>query len=296
MLPVIVYLHQVAIRPIKQKEITNNQKTQEKTEAERKTDMWDRKLTLKSVNWFKQITICKMQTIKRDTQAGKRYVPPLACYKSGTVTWTGFHIFFGRNVTHKVGNQKTLYYFTSNKLCFCITWQNGETQKLHLSLKCIDCVQPVATWFLQPFRLTTHTNAAAWLPKSCNQCVRLWTVVGLLLGAWFRKRSRERCRSWTVLHAQTAQCTSALSSGFPFRKVMLKHYIGEVGKRSIVWFFTFSVRLLPKLSWWDHVCQDYSKWKLERFWDTAYTSSAQSTDNNTKKSNVIMFIVDPTNV
>ena len=26
------------------------------------------------------------------------------------------------------------------------------------------------------------------------------------------KRSRERCRSWTVLHAQ---CTSALSSGFP---------------------------------------------------------------------------------
>jgi len=34
-----------------------------------------------------------------------------------------------------------------------------------------------------------------------------------LLPAWFiqDKWSRERCRSWTVLHAQ---CTSALSSGF----------------------------------------------------------------------------------
>jgi len=31
-------------------------------------------------------------------------------------------IFFGRNVTDKVGNQKTLYYAASNNLCFCTTW------------------------------------------------------------------------------------------------------------------------------------------------------------------------------
>jgi len=31
----------------------------------------------------------------------------------------------------KVSNQKTLYYATSNKLSFCTTWQNGETQKSH---------------------------------------------------------------------------------------------------------------------------------------------------------------------
>jgi len=130
-------------------------------------------------------------------------------------------IFFGRHVTHKVGNQKTLYYVTSDKLCFCITWQNGETQKLHFSLKCIARVQPVTTWFLQPFRLTTHKNAAVWLPKSCNQCVRLWTVGGMV----HDKRSRERCRSWTMLHAQTAQCTRPVRCllGFLFRKVMLKH-------------------------------------------------------------------------
>jgi len=42
-------------------------------------------------------------------------------------------IFFGRNVTDKVSYQKTLYYATSNNFCFCTTWQNGETRKLHIS-------------------------------------------------------------------------------------------------------------------------------------------------------------------
>jgi len=37
----------------------------------------------------------------------------------------------GRNITHKVSNLETLYYATSNILCFCATWQNGETRKLH---------------------------------------------------------------------------------------------------------------------------------------------------------------------
>jgi len=41
---------------------------------------------------------------------------------------------FDRNVTDKVGKQKTLYYATSNSLCFCTTWQNGKTRKSHISL------------------------------------------------------------------------------------------------------------------------------------------------------------------
>jgi len=47
-----------------------------------------------------------------------------------------FDILFGRNVTDKVSNQKIFYYVTSNNLCFCTTWQNGETRKLHFALKC----------------------------------------------------------------------------------------------------------------------------------------------------------------
>ena len=55
----------------------------------------------------------------------KKDIPPLACYNSDALN--GFWYFFGRNVTDKVGNQKTLYYATSINLCFCTTWQNGET-------------------------------------------------------------------------------------------------------------------------------------------------------------------------
>jgi len=45
---------------------------------------------------------------------------------------------FGRNVTDEVGNQKKLYYATSNNLCFCITWQNGETKITYFTQ--LDCV------------------------------------------------------------------------------------------------------------------------------------------------------------
>jgi len=59
-------------------------------------------------------------------------VPPLACYNFDAHEW--ILIFFGRNVTDKIGNQKTLYYATSNNLCFCTTWQNAKTRRSHISL------------------------------------------------------------------------------------------------------------------------------------------------------------------
>jgi len=55
---------------------------------------------------------------------------------------------------------------------------------------------------------TFLTHAAVWLPKSCNQCVQLGAVGGMVQ----EKGSREYCSSWTVLHAQS---NSALSSGYP---------------------------------------------------------------------------------
>ena len=62
----------------------------------------------------------------------------------------GFWYFFGRNVTDKVGNQKTLYYATSNNLCFCTTWQNAETWKSHISLNWIvlhtQCTCALYSW------------------------------------------------------------------------------------------------------------------------------------------------------
>ena len=60
-------------------------------------------------------------------RVSKTNVPPSACCNSDTHTWMDFDIF-GRNVTDKVGNHKTLYYATSSNLCFCTTWQNAETR------------------------------------------------------------------------------------------------------------------------------------------------------------------------
>jgi len=50
--------------------------------------------------------------------------PNFACYNFDAHKW--ILIFFGRNVTGKVGNQKMLYYAISNNLCFCTTWQNAK--------------------------------------------------------------------------------------------------------------------------------------------------------------------------
>jgi len=122
-------------------------------------------------------------------------------------------------------------------------------------------IQPVTAWFLQSFWLTTHTHAAIWLPKFCNQCVRL----GAVMGAWFRRKKVESAPTVGLYCMH-----NALSSVFPLSRC--KHQIGEVGKQSIIWFVTFSVTLLPKtiVIGSDRVCQDYSKSKVGRFWDTVY--------------------------
>jgi len=67
----------------------------------------------------------------------QKNVPPLACYNFDAHGW--ILIFCGRNVTNKVGNQKMLYYATSNNLCFCTTCQTGETRKSHFFTQ-LDCV------------------------------------------------------------------------------------------------------------------------------------------------------------
>jgi len=78
----------------------------------------------------------------------KKNVPPLACYNFDAREW--ILILFGRNVTNKVGSQKTLYCATSNNLCFCSTWQNAETRKSHTSLNWIvlhtKCTCALSSW------------------------------------------------------------------------------------------------------------------------------------------------------
>jgi len=89
------------------------------------------------------------------------------------------------------------------------------TQMLY---QCIARIHPVAAWFLQFYWLVSHTHAAVWLPKSCNQYVTFSLVQ--LWGMVQEKGSRERCSSWTVF---TYNAPVRCLLGFLFHKVMLKH-------------------------------------------------------------------------
>jgi len=75
----------------------------------------------------------------------------LACYNFDTREQ--ILIFFSEVLPRKVSNQKTLYYATSNDMCFCATWQNGETRKLHFSLKCRISALPEFNQLLDFFSL-----------------------------------------------------------------------------------------------------------------------------------------------
>jgi len=111
-------------------------------------------------------------------------VPPLACNNFDAREW--ILIFFGRNVTDKVGNQKTLYYATSNNLCFCTTWQNGENMKITFfsQLHCVTHTMHLYAVFLKE-KLSSVMCLIA--PNICwDSKVPINTVHWLLLQAWRR--------------------------------------------------------------------------------------------------------------
>jgi len=102
----------------------------------RPTSGWDLLASLGHPVKFQRV-FASWQRLLHSTlhRVSKKNVPPLACCNFDAHEW--ILVFFGRNVTNEVGNQKTLYYATSNNLCFCTTWQNAETRKSHISLNWI---------------------------------------------------------------------------------------------------------------------------------------------------------------
>ena len=91
---------------------------------------------VETYEFFAPLISSTKQTARfRQLHRVSKNVPPLACCNFDAHEW--ILIFFGRNVTDKVGNQNTFYHATSNNLCFCTTWQNAETRISHISLNWI---------------------------------------------------------------------------------------------------------------------------------------------------------------
>jgi len=103
-----------------------------------------RKCTASSADYL----LSMQNIVYRQLHRVSKNVPPVACYNVDAHEW--ILIFFGRNVTDKVGNLKTFYYATSSNLCFCTTWQNAETRKSHISLNWIvlrtQCTCAQSSW------------------------------------------------------------------------------------------------------------------------------------------------------
>jgi len=101
-------------------------------------------------------------------------------------TWMDFYIFLAEMLTNNVGNQKTLYYATSNNLCFCTTWQNAETRKSHIPSVGL-CYRHNALVRYLPERKNCHMWCV-WQRLTFVEVVRypITTVHWLLLQAWRR--------------------------------------------------------------------------------------------------------------
>jgi len=92
----------------------------------------------------------------------------------------------------------------------CASALPGKTGKHEnrMLYQCIARIQPVAPWFSQSVRLTTHTHAAVWFPKPCDQCIQL----RLLEGSWFRRKAVEGAAAVGLCCTHNASAPNALSS------------------------------------------------------------------------------------
>ena len=131
----------------------------------------------------------------------------------------------------------------------CASALPGETGKqrnmifLHLHSKLQEGIAwiQLAAWFLQPYDSRLILTK---LHDSLNHVINAFSS-GLTRGMVHDKRSRELCRSWTVLHAQ---CTSALSFGCLISQGNAEALDRWGGKTKIAWFRAFSVTRLPKIN------------------------------------------------
>jgi len=106
-----------------------------------------------------------------------------------------------------------------SNLCFCTTWQKGETQKLHFSLKCCISALPEFNQLLDIFNLFDLRLTLTLLYDSLNLVVNAFSSG--LLAAWFRINEVESAAEVGLCCTHNAPVRCLLV--FLFRNVMQKH-------------------------------------------------------------------------
>jgi len=169
---------------------------------------------------------------------------------------------FGRNVTDKLSNQTR---FTTPPQVTCASALPGKNGK-HKNCIFHSLNSPLPEFnqslhgLFSLFWLTTHTHCCMtpYILQSMRSARSCWVDMAQ------EKGSRERCSSWTVLHAQ---CTSALSSGFPLSQgnaEALNRWCLKTKQNLISYFLSnTSVKIIVIGSC--RLCQDYSKSKVGCF-------------------------------
>jgi len=103
-------------------------------------------------------------------------------------------------------------------------------QKLHFSLKCCISALPEFNQLLDFYSLFDSRLILTLLYDSLSLVINAFSYG--LLGAWFRRKEVDSATAVGLCYMHNAPLRCLV--GFLFRKVMQKHYVGEVGKQSII--------------------------------------------------------------
>jgi len=147
---------------------------------------------------------------------------------------------------------------------YVVKWENT---KITFFLKCRISALPEFNQLLDLFNMFDSQLILTLLYHSLNLVINAFSS-GLLGSMVQDKWSRGHCRSWTVLHAQ---CTSALSSGFPISQgntEVLDRWDGKT-KHHLISNFLSSTSAKNCHNWILYVKIIASqRWNV--FWDTVY--------------------------
>jgi len=160
----------------------------------------------------------QIRQIVHNYTVSQKNIPPSVCYN--WLTWNNFDIFGGSDID-KVSNQNTVYYATLCNLCFCTTWQNGKHENCifywnAVLVHCQNSSNATSSCLISSIFLTHNSYTGVWLPKSCNQCIQLTAVGGMVHG-------KEVDSTAVVGLCCTHNALVCCLLGFLFHKVMLKH-------------------------------------------------------------------------